>query len=243
MDNTTIRSKTYQFFKQYRKQFLIVFLVFTLFSAILTVVQRLLTMWVHGIAFSMEGFLQLDEVLQVVGLDIDPKTIAITLIINILSTFLSGIFSIAVLRGSDKGEFHWRDTFNITGISMINLIGIISMIELIVTALTIVLIIPGLIATYSLSMALYIYSDNPDLQIMDVLKSSYQKMRGKRWRLFTIEVYYIAWVIASYLIYVLLTVLSVHLSIVGLIFYVVVSAIISLFVLIMYVIFYREMVR
>lgn len=58
-------------------------------------------------------------------------------------------------------------------------------------------VIPGIIISYRLTMALHVAHDNKDLTAMQCLKRSKQIMKGNKWRLFCLELSYIGWIILS----------------------------------------------
>lgn len=55
------------------------------------------------------------------------------------------------------------------------------------------LIIPGIIASYSYSMAPYILLENPGMRPNDAIKASKDLMRGNKWRLFCLHFSFIGW--------------------------------------------------
>lgn len=67
--------------------------------------------------------------------------------------------------------------------------------KLIVTLGTLCFIIPGIIFTYSLSMAPYIFAENPEMNPIDALKLSRQMMRGHKWELFVLQLSFIGWIV------------------------------------------------
>ena len=61
----------------------------------------------------------------------------------------------------------------------------------------ILLIIPGIIAALSYSMAFYIMEENPSMGILDAIQQSKEMMRGNKWRLFCLGISFIGWLILS----------------------------------------------
>lgn len=55
------------------------------------------------------------------------------------------------------------------------------------------LIIPGIIASYAYSQALYIVADNPDVGPMEAIRRSKEMMRGRKWKLFCLYCRFIGW--------------------------------------------------
>lgn len=60
-------------------------------------------------------------------------------------------------------------------------------------------IIPGIIAAYSYSMALYIVAENPDITASEALRISKEMMKGYKGKLFLLELSFIGWAILSIL--------------------------------------------
>ena len=58
---------------------------------------------------------------------------------------------------------------------------------------TLLFIIPGIIASYSYSMATFILAENPDMPAKEALRLSKEMMRGNKWRLFCLSFSFIGW--------------------------------------------------
>lgn len=58
---------------------------------------------------------------------------------------------------------------------------------------TLLLIIPGIIKSFSYAMVPYILKDNPDIGIIDAITKSRQIMDGNKWRLFKLFLSFIGW--------------------------------------------------
>lgn len=59
------------------------------------------------------------------------------------------------------------------------------------------LVIPGIIASYSYKMAPYILMENPDMTASQAITASKQLMEGNKWRLFCLEFSFIGWSLLS----------------------------------------------
>lgn len=64
---------------------------------------------------------------------------------------------------------------------------------LFITLWTLLLIIPGIIKTYSYAMAPYILAENPGMTASESLRASEDLMEGNRWRLFCLHFSFIGW--------------------------------------------------
>lgn len=62
---------------------------------------------------------------------------------------------------------------------------------------TLLLVIPGIIAAYRYSMAVYLMAENPQLGIMEAIDESKRIMDGNKWRLFCLDLSFIGWAILS----------------------------------------------
>jgi len=58
---------------------------------------------------------------------------------------------------------------------------------------SLLLVIPGIIASFNYAMADYILAEHPELKASEVLKISTAMMKGNRWRLFCLEFSFIGW--------------------------------------------------
>ena len=67
--------------------------------------------------------------------------------------------------------------------------------SLIVFAWSLLLVVPGILAAYSYSMADYLLSRNPEMGVSEALRESKRLMYGRRWRFFCLEMSFIGWVL------------------------------------------------
>ena len=58
---------------------------------------------------------------------------------------------------------------------------------------SLLLVIPGIIASYSYAMAPYILYENPGMRPTAAIKASKELMRGNKWRLFCLQFSFIGW--------------------------------------------------
>lgn len=61
------------------------------------------------------------------------------------------------------------------------------------------LIIPGIIATYAYSMTFYILADEPSIGAIDAISKSKQMMRGQKWKLFCLQWRFFWWFLVGIL--------------------------------------------
>lgn len=58
---------------------------------------------------------------------------------------------------------------------------------------SLLLVIPGIVASYSYTMAPFIQSEHPEYGASECIKCSKEMMRGHRWELFCLELSFIGW--------------------------------------------------
>lgn len=64
---------------------------------------------------------------------------------------------------------------------------------LFVTLWSMLLLIPGIIANYRYAMSEYLLNANPGMGALEAIKESGRRMRGRKWRLFCLELSFIGW--------------------------------------------------
>ncbi|QWC00081.1 DUF975 family protein [Mycoplasmatota bacterium] len=62
---------------------------------------------------------------------------------------------------------------------------------------TLLLVIPGIIKSFSYAMTFYILTDHPELEPTQAIKESQEMMRGHKWRLFKLYFSFIGWYILA----------------------------------------------
>lgn len=72
--------------------------------------------------------------------------------------------------------------------------GLRIMMSILTTLWSFLLIIPGIIASYSYAMAPYLMAENPNMGVMEAISRSKELMRGNKWRLFCLHLSFIGWV-------------------------------------------------
>ncbi|MBQ2438153.1 MAG: DUF975 family protein [Clostridia bacterium] len=60
-------------------------------------------------------------------------------------------------------------------------------------------IIPGIIVSYGMELVPYILADNPGMGIMDVIRASWNMMKGHKWELFVLDLSFIGWILLEIL--------------------------------------------
>lgn len=64
---------------------------------------------------------------------------------------------------------------------------------------TLLLIVPGIIASYRYAMAQYLLCTHPEMGVMEAIQESKAYMKGRKWRLFCLQLSFIGWQLLSLL--------------------------------------------
>lgn len=94
-------------------------------------------------------------------------------------------------------EFNINDLFTYFDKRFFNLLLISIVVGLFTFLWSLLFIIPGIIAAIGYSMCTYIYVDNDNMEVMDVLKTSKSMMEGHKMEYFTFMLSFIGWVLLS----------------------------------------------
>lgn len=73
------------------------------------------------------------------------------------------------------------------------------MMSIVTLLYSLLLWVPGVIASLALFLVPYILKDNPELSIMDTLRLSRKMMEGHKWQLFKLQLSFIGWLLLSLL--------------------------------------------
>lgn len=118
--------------------------------------------------------------------------------------YISGILSILVsafltlgsvsffLKVSRNEEVTFKELFNKTGLWLLY-IGVTIMTSIFIGLWSLLLIIPGIIASYSYSMVNYIMVDNPELGVFGAIRRSKEMMNGHKMDYFVLHLSFIGW--------------------------------------------------
>ena len=116
----------------------------------------------------------------------------LSLAIDIMTVMLEVGFAIFCLRVSRGMEAGYGDLFDSFGMFfkflLLNiLIGIFTFLW------SLLFVVPGIIAAYRYSMAVYIMIDNPEYSPMECIRLSKEMMHGHKWELFVLHLSFILW--------------------------------------------------
>ena len=104
-------------------------------------------------------------------------------------------FSLAIARKEEARLNMIFSGFNHYGKTL----GLSLLMALFVILWTLLLIIPGIIAALSYSMAYFIMSDDPNIGIMEAINKSKKMMYGYKWKYFCLGLRFIGWMILGIL--------------------------------------------
>ena len=123
-------------------------------------------------------------------------TIASIIISGAVTVGVQGYF-LSTLRGNNV---KFVDVFNGFKNDFVGnfLLGFMS--SLFLTLWTLLFIIPGIIKSYSYSMAFYIKNDHPEYSWNECITASREMMDGNKWRLFCLQFSFIGWSIVAMLV-------------------------------------------
>ncbi len=109
----------------------------------------------------------------------------------IVTVFIFGqiTFFVELMRGNNNGVDTLFGSFNKT----LNTFFISFLTGLFTFLWSLLFLIPGIIKSYSYSMALYIYKDNNNLSATECITKSRQLMDGNKFRYFCLQLSFIGW--------------------------------------------------
>ncbi len=98
-------------------------------------------------------------------------------------------YALRVSRGQEAGFGELFDGFGI----FFKIIGLNIVMGVFIALWGLLLIVPGIVAAYRYSMALFILMDDPDTPIMECIRRSKEITRGHKGQLFVLELSFIGW--------------------------------------------------
>ena len=112
---------------------------------------------------------------------------------GLVSLFVTGafafgyaVFFLTFIRGGQPHLGNMFDGFKIYGTTLAAYL----LMLLFILLWMLLLIIPGIIAAYAYSQTFYIIADNPDIRAGEAITRSKKMMRGHKWRLFCMELWF-----------------------------------------------------
>ena len=126
------------------------------------------------------------------------ETAPVGLFVTICEILTTALFSFGIfsyfLKLSRNEEVSYKELFSKTNL-WFGFIAISFLVALFVSLWSLLLIIPGIIASYSYKLVYNVKLDNPDMSSLEVLRKSKELMRGHRLDFFVLELSFIGWII------------------------------------------------
>ena len=123
--------------------------------------------------------------------------------VGVGSLLLSGVLTIGMyivlLQISRNGEAGFESLFDGFRKGLGNNIVAGILVQFFAFLWSLLFIIPGIVKSYAYSMTYFILADNPDMAPTDAIKMSQEMMKGKKWRLFCLDLSFIGWFLLSIL--------------------------------------------
>lgn len=122
--------------------------------------------------------------------------IVIILAIGLMSAILNvgySLFCLNVVRRRAASYGNLMDPFGI----FFKVIWLNILMGIFIYLWSLLLVIPGIIATYRYRMAVYIMLDNPDMSALDCIRASKQLTNGHKGELFVLDLSFIGWTILA----------------------------------------------
>lgn len=112
---------------------------------------------------------------------------------NLISLFVTGAFTFGIsvyfltlIRGGQTQLGNMFDGFHVYGKTL----GLYLFMSLLIFLWLLLLIIPGIIASLAYSQAFFLLVDHPDLRVTDAVRRSKEMMKGHKWRLFCMQLWF-----------------------------------------------------
>lgn len=153
------------------------------------VIFSLLAGLVTGIASFITGVAQLEK-----------NTVdIIASIVNFVVSICSSVFAVGytkyVLDFARGKKYDWKEVFNYSKNNFGKILILTILVDLIVTCGTILLIIPGIIASIGLSFYQEVCVDNEDLKVTEIIKKSWNMTKGYKLDIFVLGLSFLGWII------------------------------------------------
>lgn len=110
-------------------------------------------------------------------------------IVSLMLTVGFSFFCLNVARGAKAAVGNLLDTFGI----FFKVLGLSIVTGILVMLWSMLLIIPGIIAAYRYSFAIYILLDDPGKSVMQCIRESKEMTQGWKWELFVLDLSFIGW--------------------------------------------------
>lgn len=110
-------------------------------------------------------------------------------VMGIMITTGITIFVIRTVRDGKGSYGNLLDGFPI----LLRIIGLYLVQSVFIFLWSLLFVIPGIVASYRYSQAIYILLDHPEMGIMDCIRASKHMMNGNKWDYFVLELSFLGW--------------------------------------------------
>ena len=101
------------------------------------------------------------------------------------------IFSLNVARRAETSIGNLFDSFA----HILRILGLYIMEGIFISLWSLLLVIPGIIASYRYRLAIYLLLEHPEMGIMDCIRESKRLMRGRKGELFVLDLSFFGWML------------------------------------------------
>lgn len=173
-----------------------------LITLIVTWVLSWLTTRVTGLAtlqqllYSAQDASSIDRVMQNYLANPRPFGQFIGILLGFMSEIWSvgfTVFCLRAARGRPVAISNLMDGFAV----FLRLLILIVLMSVFVFLWSLLLIFPGIIASFRYSQAIYILLDHPEMSPMDCIRESSRLMKGHKWELFVLRLSFIGWALLA----------------------------------------------
>ena len=121
-------------------------------------------------------------------------TSVLELVSAIYSCLLAFGLTSFFLKLSRNEEVTWKELFSKTGM-FVSYFVISLLVSIFVSLWTLLLIVPGIIASLAYSQVYLVKLDNPEMEDFEAIKKSKELMKGHKWEYFLLGLSFIGWII------------------------------------------------
>ncbi len=123
----------------------------------------------------------------------------------LLSGALTVGYAFAMTQVFRKGKLTFNEMFHGFNIDFGSTIGLYVLTTIYTILWSLLFVIPGIVKSFSYSMAPYILADHPEIGGDGAITASKKLMRGKKWKLFCLDLSFLGWLILCAMTFGILT--------------------------------------
>lgn len=150
-----------------------------------------------GTGFSLDAY----------AMQVSPGREVVSILLSLLVSFVVSLFGIGLQWGFLDIQDGKPMTVGHLGLPFrdqpLKVVGFVFLKSLLIGLWSLLLIIPGIVKSYSWAMAEFLYYDNPEVTNRLLLDKSEALMYGNRWKLFRLEFFYVFAYLIPFVIWVI----------------------------------------